>query len=332
VAKWNAPGLEEALSERRVPACIVRSEAEWLAHEHGRWLAARPVIEVEKIGDSAPEAPRDPGHLSGQYALSQRPLAGVRVLDLAHVICGPMLARFLGEHGAEVLRLRSPYRKDSDAVNFDTAWGKRTALVDLKTDAGVATARRLLSGADVLVQSYRPGVLERLGLSVAEAAKLRPGLVYVSASCYGSGGPWRERGGYDPLGQTAAGIALDEAVDGKPQAVSTVTLNDYLTAYLGAAGAAVALARRAREGGSWHVKVSLTRSAMWIKTFGLLADAKKHAHHPYTDPGPARLVTQSTPFGRLTALAPGVEYSATPATWSRVPEPAGLALPEWLPG
>jgi hypothetical protein len=141
-----------------------------------------------------------------------------------------------------------------------------------------------------------------------------------------------ERGGYDPLGQTAAGVALDEAVEGKPQAVSTVTLNDYLTAYLGAAGAAVALARRAREGGSWHVKVSLTRSAMWLKGFGLLADAGRYTHHPYTDPAPPRLVTQHTPFGLITALAPGVEYSQTPAQWSRVPEPAGLAQPHWLAG
>jgi crotonobetainyl-CoA:carnitine CoA-transferase CaiB-like acyl-CoA transferase len=284
------------------------------------------VIDIEKIADSAPEALPPLG--GGPAAL--RPLAGLRVLDCAHVICGPTIAKLLGEHGAEVLRLRSPWRNDGDGVMFDTAWGKRTALLDLKSDAGRATARGLLAGADFLVQSYRPGALDRAGLSPAEAAKLRPGIVYVSASCYGSGGPWMERGGYDPHAQTAAGVALDEAVDGKPDPVSTVTLNDYLTAYLGAAGAVVALMRRAREGGSWHVRVSLTRSSMWLKTFGLLAEAGQYTHRPYTDPAPPRLITQQTPFGMLTALAPGVEYSATPAYWSRPSEPAGASQPVWL--
>jgi crotonobetainyl-CoA:carnitine CoA-transferase CaiB-like acyl-CoA transferase len=242
-----------------------------------------------------------------------------------------MTARHLAEHGAEVLRVRAPHRRDSDAVNFDTAWGKRTTIADLRSETGRDNVRALAAGADFIVQSYRPGALGRRGLSPEEAAKLRPGIIYVSASCYGSGGPWAERGGYDPVAQTASGVALEEALEGKPRPVRTITMNDYLTAFLGAAGAVTALMRRAREGGSYHVRVSLTRSSMWLYSFGTLPGAERYLAQPYADPAPPRLATQATPFGMITSLLPGVEYSATPAYWARPPEPAGASPLQWLP-
>lgn len=324
IARRDSYELEDAMARERVPCCIVRDEGEWLRSPQGTWLAARPAIEIEKIGDSEAQ-PLEP--VGRDEAL--RPLSGVRVLDLAHVICGPMVGRYLGEHGADVLRVRNARRRDSDAVQFDTAWGKRTAVADLKNREGLAAVRGLLGRADVVVQSFRPGALDRLGLSPAEVAARRPGIVYVSVSCYGSGGPWAERGGYDPLAQTAAGIALAESFEGKPRPVRTITLCDYLTAFMGAAGAVTALRRRAREGGSYHVKVSLTRAAMWMRSFGTVDGAAEHVHLPYADPVPPRLVTQRTPFGMLTALLPGTEYSRTPPYWARPCEPAGASDLTW---
>ena len=242
-----------------------------------------------------------------------------------------MLSRFLGEHGADVLRVKPPHHRDTEIVAFDTGWGKRTALGDFRQAADLGVLQSLASGADIVVQSYRPGALDRHGLSPAELAKRRPGLIYVSVSCFGADGPWGGRGGYDPIAQSAAGVAHTETVDGRPRQARTVTINDYLTAYLGAAGAVTALMRRARDGGSYHVKVTLTRSSMWLQSFGLLQGAEKFVHLPYADPVAPMLSTQATPFGMMTSLSPGVEYSETPAYWQRPTEPAGASLPVWLP-
>lgn len=321
IAKWPAQALEDALNARGVPAAFVRSEAEWAAHPQGQWLAQRPVVEIERIGDTAPE-PLPPG---------PRPLAGVRVLDLTHILCGPYIARALAEQSADVLRLSPVDIRDPESVLIDTGWGKRSAYIDFNEPGDLATVRALVAEADVVVQSFRPGAFDRFGLSVADLARLRPGLVVVSVSAYGTGGPWARRGALEALGQAVAGISHAEALDGRPRSVRTGTLNDYLGAYVGAAGALAALLRRHRTGGSHHVKVSLARTSMWVRELGTMPEAAAHMAAPYAEPVEPALMEADTPYGRVTTLRPPLDYSATPSRWDRPTAPLGSGTAEWLP-
>ena len=319
VARWDAIDLEDALADERLVGVIARPRDEWRAHEQGRWLAERPVIDIEKIGDSEPE-PLGP---------AARPLSGLRVLDLTHVLAGPAATRTLAEQGAEVLHLSALHQMDTARVCIDTGLGKRSAFIDIDKPEQLARLRTLAAGADVFVQSWRPGSLDRRGLSPEELAGARPGLIYVSVSCYGTGGPWRTRAGYEPCGQTACGLVLEEGSPEKPRLAAVHTLNDYLTAYLAAAGTLGALLRRAREGGSYHVKVSLTRSSMWLQELGALPQVDWPKTPPSLRARPEDLIEMDSVFGRLSVAAPVTQYSRSKAYWSRGPEPFGASLPEW---
>lgn len=324
VARWRADELEEAIAQRKLCGVIARTREEWLAHPQGQWLAARPPIEIERIGESAPEPFRDLGS-------SRSPLAGVRVLDAAHVLAGPAACRELAAHGADVLSVVPPHNMDPLSMLLDTGMGKRAALVDLDRPQDLQRVRELAAQADVFAQSWRPGSLARRGLSPAELARLRPGLVYLSVSCYGDGGPWAQRGGYDPIGQAACGLAIEEGSAEAPKLASTVTLNDYYAAYLGAAGVMAALLQRQRHGGSYHVKVSLTRCSMWLQALGQLDEAAQ-ARAPSALPPttPDQFVTMDTGYGRLTVPAPVAQYSESTTGWALPPNlPGGAELRWW---
>ncbi len=319
IAQWNAGELEEALAERKLVGGIARSRAEWAEHPQGRWLAAQPAVAIEKIGESEPEP----------FGPAQRPLSGIRVLDMGHVLAGPTAARTLAEQGADVLRISSPGNPDPNIQLMDTGFGKRSAYIDLDQPDDVDRLHALARRADVLTQSWRPGALDRRGLSPNELAALRPGLIYLSISCYGNGGPWWDRGGYDPLGQAVCGMSFDEGTPDRPQLVPTFTLNDYVTAYLGAAGVTAAMIRRAHEGGSYHVMVSLTRSSMFVQELGLLPEGSQPAERTVPAADPAHIMRTMTPWGELGHAAPIVEYSETKAAWERPSEPLGTSRAAW---
>jgi crotonobetainyl-CoA:carnitine CoA-transferase CaiB-like acyl-CoA transferase len=323
-ARWRADELEEALAERKIIGTIARTRAEWLAHPQGQWLAARPPVEIEKIGDSAPEP----------FALAARPLSGIRVLDMAHVLAGPVTSRVLAEQGADVLHVSAPHQPDSFVHVLDTGIGKRRAFIDLDR-GGVARVQALAGDADIFVHSWRPGSLERHGLSAAETARRRPGMIYVTVSCYGYGGPWASRGGYEPIGQTTSGLAIDEGSPDLPVLAPTFTLNDYVTAYLAAAGTLGALVRRAREGGSYHVKASLTRTSMWVQELGRLPQAlwpdRSRGRPPLPEPRPSDMMRTQSVFGEIEHPAPITRFSETKAYWALPPQPAGASRPEWMP-
>ena len=321
VARWNGAELEDALSERGVPAALVRTEAEWADHPQGQWLAARPVVEIDQVGHSSPES----------VAPADRPLTGLRVLDFAHVLCGPTVGRAMAEQGADVLRVAAPHCSDPEAIVIDTGWGKRSTYLDLDDRQDLARVEALAAEADVVIQSFRPGALDRRGLSAEELALRRPGLIYVSVSGYGSGGPWATRGAYEALGQSVAGISDAESFEDRPRTVRTGTLNDYLAAYIAAAGALAALVRRRHHGGSYHVKVSLARTSMWVRQLGTIAAGQEFLGVEYAEPIAPSLFSANSPFGTVTALSPPVEYSATPAFFALPPAPLGSGQPHWQP-
>jgi hypothetical protein len=249
----------------------------------------------------------------------------------SHLLAAPVPALLNVVLRPDVLHEPAHHQLDPIRLAIDTGAGKRSAFLDLDVRDDLARVLDLARDADLFVQSWRPGVLDRRGLSPEQLAARRPGLIYVSASAYGSGGPWAARGGYEPVGQVACGLAIDEGSADAPRLAVTGTLNDYLSAYLAAAGALAALLRRAREGGSYHVKVSLTRTSMWLQELGRLPQREWPAVPLPMDPEPADLIAMDSPFGHVTLAAPITRYSRTPGYWERAPEPFGASLPEWLP-
>ncbi|MBU1357737.1 MAG: CoA transferase [Gammaproteobacteria bacterium] len=319
MAGWKALDFEDAAAAAGLVATALRSFAQWDATPQGRALAAQPLFTIERIGDAPPLA------LPPLDAL-QRPLAGVRVLDLTRILAGPVGTRALAAYGADVLLVNSPGLPNIEAI-ADTSRGKLSAHADLRTDDGRHALERLVDGAHVFVQGYRPGGLAALGFGADAVARRRPGIVCVSLTAYGTEGPWAGRRGFDSLVQTAMGFNHAEgeaAGDGKPRPLPMQIL-DEASGSLIAMGAAAALWRQQREGGSWHVRVSLAQTGHWLRGLGRVPDGLTAPR-----PDPAPWVEESdSGFGRLAALRHSAELSRTPAGWPRPSMPPGSHPTRW---
>ena len=316
---WDAATLEDALAEANMCAGMVRSPDEWRAHPQGQAVARQPLFDIERIGDAPAEPMGDGG----------RPLDGVRVLDLTRVIAGPVCGRTLAEHGAQVMRIAGPGLPFVPTLVMDTGRGKLSAHVDLSSDAGRNTLRDLTRGAHVFVQGYRPGAIAARGFAPDRVAALRPGIVYVSLCAYGYDGPWRDRRGFDSLLQSVSGIAHEEgraAGHEGPKHLPCQAL-DHATGYLAAFGAMVGLLRRSREGGSWHVRVSLARTGHWIEKLGRI-DGISHPDLKRETIGDLIQVSD-TPFGRLSHVAPAARLAETPPYWQLPSVPLGTHPAAW---
>src|SRR5437763_8750132 len=325
VAKWDALELEEAIIAAKGAGGMVRTMEEWAKHPQAAAIASLPLMEIVKIADSPPETLPD----------GDRPLSGVRVLDLTRVLAGPTCARTLAEHGADVLKITGAHLPNLGYQEFDTGHGKLSAHLDLRQPKDVATLKDLVREADVFSQGYRPGTLGGRGLSPEELAQIRPGLVYISLCAFSHVGPWASRRGFDTVVQNVSGITLrqGELFPGKepgPQ-FYPVSAIDYLTGYLMAFGAMVALARRAREGGSWLVRISLAQTGRWLVGRGEVPEAElKDVPKEFTADELQRWSMESqTPVGRLRHLKPTVQLSETPPHWARPSVPLGYNEPAW---
>lgn len=317
---WDGVALEDAIHAAGGCAGLARDAGEWARHPQYAAVAAQPLLEIERIG-AAPPLPLPPG---------SRPLAGLRVLDLTRVLAGPTCGRALAEHGADVLKISAAHLPDLKTTELDTGIGKLSAQVDLRTREGIATLGALLRETDVFSQSYRPGALAARGFSPEDAAALHPGIVYVSLSAWGATGPWRDRRGFDSIVQTVSGVALESGSGSTPRYMP-VSAIDYVSGYLMAFGAMVALARRVQEGGSWLVRVSLARTGRWIVDLGM-QDSAAIARLPPELPQEeiTRLTMESdAPVGRVRHLRPVLAMSETPPGWTRPPVPPGYHRAEW---
>src|SRR4051812_12778827 len=258
---------------------------------------------------------------------AERPLAGVRVLDLTRVLAGPTCAKSLAEHGADVLKISAAHLPDSGLVEMDTGIGKLSARLDLRTHEGAARLRELVKSADVFSQSYRPGALAGRGFAPEALAALRPGIVCVSLSAWGETGPWRSRRGFDSIVQAVSGMAHASGDANAPKLLP-VSAIDYVSGYLMAYGATVALERRAREGGSWLVRVALARVGQWIVDLGTV-DASGVAADVPADELARYSDEMDTPLGRIRYLRPVIQLSHTPGRWTRPPVPLGAHPAQW---
>ncbi|MBV9661672.1 MAG: CoA transferase [Acidimicrobiales bacterium] len=318
VARWPSAELEEALAAAGQCGVVARTAEEWQAHPQGRAVSSLGPVSVERIGDSPPE-PFTPG--------GPAPMAGIGVLDLTRILAGPVQGRHLADLGADVLLVNSPKLINVKDSLVETGHGKRSALLDLDDPGDQATLRNLVPGADVFADGYRAGALEARGFGADDLAALRPGIISVSMSCYGDIGPWRSRRGFEPIAQAATGIATTLGGTGKPEGLPG-TVCDYMTGCLAALGTIAALRRRAVEGGSYRVRVSLSQTAMWLESLGAVCD-------PARSRGLGDLsswtVSETTAYGHLEHLLPPIELGATPLYWRRTAVPPGTDAPIWAP-
>ena len=195
------------------------------------------------------------------------PLDGIRVIDLTTVISGPVCTMILADQGADVIKIEPPggdiARRTAGDGEFTAMFvssnrGKRSIALDLKQPAALDALRRLITTADVLVQNFRPGLMERLGLSEPAMRALNPGLIYVSISGVGDTGPYVKKRVYDPVIQSLSGFADLQADQetGRPKMIRTIVA-DKTTAVYAAQAVCAALVARGRTGQGQHIRLSM---------------------------------------------------------------------------
>jgi crotonobetainyl-CoA:carnitine CoA-transferase CaiB-like acyl-CoA transferase len=313
-------------------AVALRTPEEWAAHEQAAAVAGRPLVERGRL-DCARARVLAPFEGDGAPLL---PAAGLRVLDLTRVIAGPVATRTLALLGADVLRVDTPRLPELPDQHADTGFGKRSTTLDLVADR--RAFEELLAAADVVITGYRPGALDRFGLSPEALAERRPGVVVAQLSAWGAYGPWAERRGFDSLVQVATGIAAVEGSTEQPGALPAQAL-DHGTGYLLAAAVLRALTEQSYEGGSRFVRLALARTAQWLMN-GVRAGDNGEASYG----GPGAWPTENAPYdgpdswlaetdsalGRLRYARSPVAFEGGPVDWARPPGPWGSDMPGWI--
>ncbi len=306
LSRLPAAEIENVVCAEDGIATVVRSEAHWREHPQAVAVAAAPLVRLERVGDG-----------SGAALVPRRdaPLAGLRVLDLTRVIAGPVASRTLALWGADVLRVDPPGLPEVDWQHLDTGTGKRSTVLAADDPRFGA----LLDRADVVITGYRPGALDRFGLSPDELAERRPGLVVARLSAWGWTGPLAARRGFDSIVQAASGVSWIESADGERPGALPAQALDHAAGYLLAAAVTSALRRRIDQGGSWVVETSLARVAQ-----DLLA-RQRRGKRPHADWTP----TVST-RGDVTTAAAAPHYQGAAADWAAGPVAWGSSQPEWV--
>lgn len=291
IAERSAQELEDAAAELGAICARVRTEGEWRASAEGRAAAEGALIAIRDREDVRPLS------LTG----GPRLLADVRVLDLTRVLAGPVCGRTLALFGADVLRIDPPEPAEIVWQHLDTGQGKRSTLLDLRTQR--PTFDELLETADVLVTGYRPGAIESFGL------ELPSGIVHARVNAWGDSGPWARRRGFDSIVQAASGVAMIESADGDTPGALPAQALDHASGYLLAAGVIDALVARAGDGQGRDVHVSLARTATWL----LDAPGRQPRHSAAATP------TSSVTHGDVTTSRPAIpgfdDYPAPATPW-----------------
>ena len=315
VAAWGGEDLERAVITAGGCAAVMHSADEWARHPQGRAVATEPLV-AWSHGEVA--AVRE-----NWRATAERPLAGLRVLDLTRVIAGPVATRFLASLGADVLRV-DPLDWAEPAVVPEMTLGKRATRIDATTTVGRDALERLIAHCDVLVHGYRPGALDAI-VSPDRRHDLRPGLIEVSLDAYGWRGPWSDHRGFDSLVQMSSGIAeagMRWAGAESPTPLPVQAL-DHATGYLAAAAALVAVGRMRREGVSSSARLSLARTALELP----LAPEPIAQVGGAAQPRPSTRI--DTPWGPADLLPSPLTIGAPSFNYERGPTELGSDEPRW---
>lgn len=318
VARWKTEELEAAVVAHGGCAARMRTMEEWRVHPQGAAVNGEPLLHIA-------DAPA--GAKPGWPVNPQRPLQGIRVLDLTRVLAGPTATRFMAGFGADVLRLDPP-GWDEPGVVPDLVPGKRCARLDLRTSQGQEIFTQLLAQADVMVHGYRSDALAGLGFDAASRRRINPALVDVSLDAYGWSGPWKARRGFDSLVQMSSGIAeagMRRLGRDKPTPLPVQAL-DHATGYLMATAAIRGLTQRLKTGKGSEVRTSLARMAQLLVTgAGSQADAALAAENA-GDLAPA---IEQTFWGPAQRVRGAVTVGETMMAWDRPAAPLGSAQPAW---
>ncbi|CAK7228711.1 hypothetical protein SBRCBS47491_006998 [Sporothrix bragantina] len=272
VKQFTIAELETMNAQNRQAGVPALKHEEFLQTPHGKTNVNLAPWKVASLETTTPPRalPSGPGE--------HRVLAGVKVLELCRIIAGPVMGRILGEYGADVLKITSPHLSDVPFFQVDGNMGKHAANLDLKTPEGREAFEKLVLEADVILDGYRPGALEKLGFGptymTALAQKRGYGVVYVNENCFGYEGEWASRPGWQQIADCVTGVAwaqgqfmgLNEPV------VPPFPISDYGTGCMGAIAALTGLYNRATVGGSWHGKVSLMQYDLLLFRAGLYSD------------------------------------------------------------
>jgi hypothetical protein len=318
VANWSADALERAVVENNGCAAAMRSMDVWATHAHGKSVSQEPLVATQVTGDCS------------EFTLSstpERPLRGIRVLDLTRVLAGPVATRFLAGFGADVLRIDPPVW-DEPGVIPDVTVGKRCARLDLRNSGERLVFLDLLQRADVLVHGYRSDALDKLGLDVPTLRTIRPGLVDVSLNAYGWRGPWRNRRGFDSLVQMSSGIAdagMRILGQDRPTPLPVQAL-DHTTGYLMAAAVVHGLTQRVATAQGFAAQTSLARTAQLLVSGPAGrpgGDLRRAAEEDWSES------VEATDFGPARRLRSPVTIGEASMQWDRPAAALGSSAPAW---
>ncbi|CCF35003.1 CoA-transferase family III [Colletotrichum higginsianum] len=324
---WRSIDLETAGIERGLAIYALRTYDEWDAHPQSAAIANQPIL-LGKLGNG----PKGfPGHLSRG---TDRCLRGLRVVELSRVIAAPVAGKTLAAHGADVLWVTSPNLPGLPPLDREFSRGKRTIQLDIGDPSDKARLLELLRTADVFIQGYRPGSLAAHGLSPAELAAANPGLVVANLSAFGPDGPWSGRRGFDSLVQTCSGMNVSEAEHfgaGEPARPMPCQALDHGAGYFLASGISAALYKRATEGGSWVVNVSLGGVMKYLRSLGQYAGKTGFEAPDITTNLPENLFERrETDFGMMKYLKHSATVEGHEPGWDVMPKILGTDEPRWL--
>jgi CoA-transferase family III len=325
ISKWDAVELENAAAEEGIVLAMVRTNEEFRCErQYIDILSKMPLITVEKIGESDPVPLKPNG--------DNLPLAGIRAFGMGHVIAGAAMGRDMAFYGADVLNIWRPHDSEVEAFAWDVQVGMRsTILDDSKEDR--QKFNQLLKSADVFFANKRPGFLKKHGLDAESLSARKPGLIHATVVLHGEKGPWANRPGFDEIGAAVSGLFAIEGSPSQPKQPPIVPICDNVVAWLGTTGILEALRRRAIEGGSYRVVVSLTRTVLWMLSLGIFdkdyakTTAGSTDEHKLVDPD---LFTAETPLGTYQGMTDQIVLSRTPGAFRTVLDPRGSSKPEWL--
>jgi crotonobetainyl-CoA:carnitine CoA-transferase CaiB-like acyl-CoA transferase len=324
ILQWRADDLEAAAAEEGLVLAKVRTFEELRKElQYAEVLARMPLVSIEKIGESEP-IPFRPD--------AKSPLDGIRALGMGHVIAGAAIGRDLAFYGADVLNIWRPNDTELEGFFWDVQVGMRSAILDSSKEDR-AKFDGLLNGADIFFANKRPGYLKSHGLDAEELCAKKPGLIHATVVLHGEKGPWSNRPGFDEIGATVSGVFALEGSLSSPKQPPIVPICDNVVGWLGTLGVLAALRRRAVEGGSYKVVVSLTRTVLWQLSLGIFDRAYARTTAGSTDEHTnvtPDLFTAQTPLGTYQGLDEQVYLSKSPGSYRTVIVPRGSNKPEWL--
>jgi crotonobetainyl-CoA:carnitine CoA-transferase CaiB-like acyl-CoA transferase len=323
IREWRADDLESAGSDAGLVFAKVRTFDEFRKEpQYTDVLSRMPLIRIEKIGDSEPVPFKKD---------AKSPLDGIRAFGMGHVIAGAGIGRDLAQHGADVLNIWRPGDTEIEAFYWDVQVGMRQTILDYSKEDR-AKFNELLKDADVFFANKRPGYLERHGLDAETLCAKKPGLIHAQVLLHGDKGPWQNRPGFDEIGGAVSGLFCIEGTLADPKSPPIIPLCDNVVGWLGTIGIVTALRRRAVEGGSYRIRISLTRTMLWLYSLGIFdkdyARATAGSSDEYADIAPD-LFTAETPLGTYQGITEKT-LSRTPASFRTVLVPRGSSKPEWL--